>query len=215
MCFSEPLEQSAGYLEPSGYVLVGYKVVFKAGNLLMPWSPTHNAVIDDLDLRQGDRMFTTDHRYMRNFLNPTMFRTFIVSAFKDIENPVFIPHTLMTDKHGFHVANSEVSIINDSVNPFGMEEYRYQHPSTPLAYFPGDELIELEVRTGYRVKEPGVLCRVLIPASAVGPGNHAHAMVVIPPGEKETAADIALCEEYNAKHIVGRVASPVLQSSPQ
>lgn len=137
---------------------------------------------------------------------------------------LFFPTRVLLEDlgHGFHVAASVRSALHTPpANPFGVQRRQvrrkptvclapemaakginvtheellsrdwFQYPAGARAFTHCDEVEE--------PKPPGVLVRVLVPDCAVRKEHHAEVMLVIPPGEKETPEDIALCDEYNCR----------------
>jgi len=204
MCFSEKLvERAAGYQGESGYVLVGYKTVVRAGKMLLPCRSFAGGV---------RRLVEISDFYNRpTALNVDISQELVVEIIRclfDLKTPVFAPRQLMEvdrDEHPFHVGSNEVSAVeNNSANPFGCEN-RYVFPSEfeVMGYEPpSDEwqIRAMEKKVKRVPKLPGVLVRVLVPENAVDATNHVHAMMIIPPGEKETDEDVRACERWNATH---------------
>lgn len=152
MCYSDKLDQAAGYQEEHGYVLVGYKAVFNppTPHVLLPIYPC----FPDREER------------------------------KDLIK-YFAPHELIEDtSHGMHVAATNISACKALNSLLGT----LRVTRTP----DGGLIIELPKGTA--------ICRVLVPESAVFDGNHVRALVMIPPTERETEADIKLCDDWNRRH---------------
>lgn len=214
MCYSERLDKAAGYQDRHGYVLVGYKVVVQAGHVLMPWSPLYNNGIDriKLDFEKIDprELVYNDSSRMRFCVNPVVLMELIASMAHRHEHIFFPPRALLTvseDRHPFHVAASEQSALYEpSANPFVVDRVQElaDRPGVRVSDLPFDDRMNLKadtmLRTVERPHEPGVLVRVMVPEHAVDETNHVHAMMVIPPGERETEADITVCDAWNAEH---------------
>lgn len=211
MCFSEKLtEKAAGYQEDHGFVLVGYKCVMQLGKWLMPW---HALQRGREVLLEGGHVEMSLHRMCERSSFGVAARLGFEITTKMLEQifsvgfPLFTPRTMLTiepGEHAFHVAASEEAVCqNPSANPFGLEMW-----CEPMAeeVTPSDikdltpKMINLDQAVRCRPKAPGVMVRVLVPENAVDKTNHVHAMMIIPPGEKETEYDVAQCEHYN-KHM--------------
>lgn len=149
----------------------------------------------------------------------------IPGAFAEIgqkNRHLFFPTRVLLEDpgHGFHVAASTRSALHtEAANPFGVQRRQVRRKPTvclaPEMAAKGmnathEELLSrdwFQYPAGARAlthcdevegpKPPGVLVRVLVPDCAVRREHHAEVMLVIPPGEKETPEDIALCDEYN------------------
>ena len=201
MCFSEKLtEKAAGYQSDSGYVLVGYKTVLQAGNLLMPHWSSRSAICY---LCERSDLMRHHMDYRRPYQVPMEIGTDmlvqIVKILFDVKQPFYQPRTLMTVEyrdHPFHVGSSENSaVMNDSTNPFG---YVAAPESVDDYVFIQNGPVKVLMR--FVPQKPGALVRVLVPENAVDATNHVHAMMIIPPDEKETPEDVAACERWNAKN---------------
>lgn len=83
------------------------------------------------------------------------------------------------------------------------------HTEHPFMGFPPRKITTDPTPHGFHVASTiesaqlygGKLCRVLVPEHAVRPDHHVDALMVIPPGEKETPEDIAACDAWNAQHM--------------
>ena len=209
MCFSEKLtEKAAGYQEKYGYVMVGYKVVFSAGGILMPWWALQDKILaeslDYVELRQR-----TDYRHSREVhianLRMMMMTKFLVSVFEEVRTPIFTPrrlHLADPNEHPYHVAATyNHAVKNGAANPFGCSCIR--KPLVPVADWKGVEdatkptLEEIKYEEEYVPHPPGAVVRVLVPQAAIMACNHVKAMMIIPPRERETPQDIAACDRYN------------------
>lgn len=219
MCFSERLTAKAGgYQEEHGYVLIGYKVFAQLGRYLMPAWPIRSVDVApvkiDIDEREimamgGRGSRAALHGFIRHI--ESQVRMSDTAKYSFLEQLFRFPHAIMQPRvmlevepgeHPFHVAESERSVLrNTSANPFGATM-----KTVPLArdLFNPDEKIEEIAEPMYQHKEvpnpPGVLCRVLVPFKAIDETNHVHAMVVIPPNERETEYEIGMCNLYNETH---------------
>lgn len=213
MSYDYQLNRADGYMEPHGYVHVGWKVVLKFGNTLMPWWP-----LEQSEFAYSDCEMQRDHRLRVTHFRRPLFH-FLSEAAKNYESIItsFPPRLLIEDKVGFHVAATEQQALGfeegfGTTNPFGTRrQSRITMPKFDARRYSPYELPpfeECEFSERYVVDRPGALCRVLVPERAVrfvaakqfseGKGCfRCKAIVVIPPDEKETAQDIALCDTWN------------------
>lgn len=201
MCFSDRLTESAAYFEGNGHVLVGYKTVVNMGGVLMPMNAAHSLAKVAIHC---------------NGKRASSILSDMALCMSNIEHPVFNPRELLVvgrKKHPFHVAASErEAITNKSANYLGYSEGRCVRKDfgAPAAssYDPSKptNVIDMEYEDGLFPVSPVVAVRVLVPANAVDKTNHVHAMVVIPPGERETDREIALCDEWNRRFTVASKA---------
>jgi hypothetical protein len=95
--------------------------------------------------------------------------------------------------HPFHVESSLSScLVNQAANPFGYEGDEREAERDGNG--PWTHWIRLVYErpkiTATEPRAPGVICRVLVPESAITEDNHVRALMLIPPGETETGADI-------------------------
>lgn len=225
MCFSERLTAKAGgYQEEHGYVLIGYKVFAQLGRYLMPAWPIRSVDVPPvtIDVNHHEimamgaaRSRAAFHGFMHHI--EAKVRMSDGAKYGFLEQLFRVPHAIMQPRvmlevepgeHPFHVAESEQSVLrNTSANPFGVSTKNVPiggDLSNLARDFNPDEKIEEIAEPSWELKpvpsDPGVLCRVLVPFKAIDETNHVHAMVVIPPNERETEYEIGMCNLYNETH---------------
>lgn len=155
-----------------------------------------------------------DHATMGYYIHPRLMEKFGDKMAKWMNKPTmehawFPPRELMVvgpDRHGFHVAASEYNALHErSANPFGIGyEDRVvcadeTQPRDLIYPYVTHATRNFQIERQEKPNAPGVLVRVLVPEYAVTDDNHALAMMVIPPGEKETDADVEACDQHNAR----------------
>jgi len=217
MCYSEQMDKAAGYQEEHGYVLVGHKCVVNFGGVLMPWWWLSKIIgqisfqyVENIERAAALKSLTGIHPQdiMRN-RHPMEALRMAMQATRGVTHQSFRPRELLVDSHGFHVVATEERARSSDANPFGWHTVSKIAGKlldcTRFEEDPGGMARDLDIVRQKKINPPGDLCRVLVPESAVDDCGHCHAMVLIPPGERETATDIAICDQWNeqAKTWVG------------
>lgn len=218
MCYSETPERSAGYMHEHGYVLIGYKLVLNVmGVLYSPWC--FEGMLDGV--------FFHDHEVMemeREYRNRTnrpvhLYRKLLESlarvnerlqadtdgAWRFPSYPLGQLLRLRHQDHGFHVAATEESAL--SICHLGIRMITLPGPMRPVKAF-DPQPVDYEVKTKRIAHPPYEVVRVLIPEKAVTTDGHCRALMVIPPGQKETPEQIATCDAWNQKPVTPRPDEP-------
>ena len=105
------------------------------------------------------------------------------------------PGKLVRDQHGFHVAATRRGAIQAALTYAGHEPARKHE--TALAAWRRLEKDVSERSNSYHYSLCVVRC--LVPAESVGDASHCHAMLMLAPGQRETAADVARCAAENRR----------------
>jgi len=197
MCYSMKLDESLAHLEYEQPVYVGFKVVVRWGNTYMPWMPfcdilaslateivgatrtiyppsirnTHNGPL--LEFSEMMSVWRASVSRANNTLGGQPITSFPARSIVEVPKK----------SHPFHVEGSEEGCITDGrANPFKFRAVcQYEHRPYPAEMRPS---------------APSVLCRVLVPGSAVEPDGHVRALMLIPEDEHETDDDIRTCAAW-------------------
>lgn len=100
------------------------------------------------------------------------------------------PAELVRDQHGFHTAATRRGAIEAALK-FGEENWdpRRETALHRIRDTWDEDVLSMKLR----------LTQILVPARAVGDGNHCHSMLMLRPGERATAEQIAACNRENAR----------------
>ena len=217
MSYDYQLNRADGYMEEHGYVHVGYKTVVQFGNTLMPWKP--------LEMLGDPRMlYHLMHEGERRGRYMSVL-TLILEALQH-RHPIsrhqgppshqlitsFPPRQLIEDiGPGFHVAATERQ-AKGREDGFGaatpipatiqMRRVMKGGRRNDFHYDPNAHLSAptIEVVESCELPYPLVMVRCLVPEHAMrhdGRCVRCKAIVVIPPGEKESTGDIVQCDAWN------------------
>jgi len=175
MCYSEKLtEKAAGYQTEHGYVLVGRKAVVKRGSQIISMWEEQGYWTFGFGSTEGS---CTWRSHRKANLEALPLRRLIIAK---------------EDEHPFHVG---CSLKGAQKAVRGMTWQTRLRRGRRGGFRQAISISRRNRQWRQNIK----LCRVLVPEKAVLPDNHVTAMLIIPPGERETETDIRLCEDYNRR----------------
>jgi hypothetical protein len=96
----------------------------------------------------------------------------------------YTPLKLLRDRHGFHLAATREGAIRAALK--FLDDYEQRHETA---------LHAIRRLSCYKVR----VVRCLVPSESIGQGNHAHAMLVLPPRQRETEVLIDLADRENRR----------------
>lgn len=105
---------------------------------------------------------------------------------------------LVRDRHGFHVGASPKGAMVAALQFVDYGDEKSRRAETALQAWRRLEK-QMSDRSAKEHSYVVRLVRVLVPSASIGDGEHAHSMLMLPPGVRETEADIAECDRENRR----------------
>lgn len=239
MSYDYQPDRANSYAELSGFVHVGYKTVVQFGTTLMPWKPF--AMCRDLRTLGVDLPPTSSHFLgMMAAGRPCLASYDLMEAVLSLGDAVkrlntlgvvtsFPPRALIEDiGEGFHVAATEKQAagLEEGFGATTPREGKHKRKAKRLEMdspgfysptaSPASEL-HVEYEEVYEMEPPLAIVRCLMPEHALtydGKCVRYKAIMVIPPGEKETPEDIRACDQWNQKHLGTSPRTTTIASTP-